>query len=378
MLHTKGKESGKIRGAVLNLACIRILALFSVCSLISTCFSGCGKIGDPLPPIPRAPLTVDELTAMQLGSRIRLEFPLVQPPRAARIARVDVYRLIEPVTAPAGLPEEDFVARASIIGSLPAGSLPQVRATVSFEDSILPSKDAVRYRYAVQMVDRDGRAATLSNYATIEPLVDLALPPANLEAAVSQTEIVVRWIPPQSNSSGTSPANVIGYNLYRRSGDTTLKLNSEPITEALFTDRAFEFGILYAYVVRSLSPRPGNANPLDAIESDPSGELPVTPKDTFPPAAPDSIRIASINGLVSLFWPSNAEPDLAGYNVYRSEDEDLSPELWLKLTPRLHTPTTFRDDKVIVGRRYFYQLSAVDVFGNESARSPTVSEIVNP
>ena len=82
--------------------------------------------------------------------------------------------------------------------------------------------------------------------------------------------------------------------------------------------------------------------------------------------------------MVSLFWPSNAEPDLSGYLIYRSEDEQAPPENWLKLTPRLHTPTTFRDDKVIVGRRYYYRLTAVDIFGNESAPSPVVGETVNP
>jgi endoglucanase len=88
--------------------------------------------------------------------------------------------------------------------------------------------------------------------------------------------------------------------------------------------------------------------------------------------------VASINAIVSLFWPSNSEPDLAGYNIYRSEDESLPPEQWLKLTPRLHTPTTFRDDKVQVGKKYYYQLTAVDTSGNESARSVTISETVNP
>jgi fibronectin type 3 domain-containing protein len=80
--------------------------------------------------------------------------------------------------------------------------------------------------------------------------------------------------------------------------------------------------------------------------------------------------------MVSLFWPLSAEPDVVGYNVYRAEDENVPPEKWVKLNPELHKTASFRDDKVEVGKKYFYQITAVDAYSNESARSETVSETV--
>ena len=210
------------------------------------------------------------------------------------------------------------------------------------------------------------------------PLSELARPPEKLTARVTQFDIEINWEQPQSNESGSAPANIAGYNVYRKAGDAVAKMNPGPITVPKYSDRNFQFGDTYEYFVRALSLPQGSSNPGDAIESNDSQVITVTPKDTFAPARPDSIKVASINAIVSLFWPSNSEPDLAGYNIYRAEDEGVTPEQWLKLTPRLHTPTTFRDDKVQVGKKYYYQLTAVDTSGNESPRSTTISETVNP
>ena len=94
------------------------------------------------------------------------------------------------------------------------------------------------------------------------------------------------------------------------------------------------------------------------------------------PAPPKPVTIASINSIVSLFWPLSAEPDVVGYNIYRTEEESAPPEKWVKINPELHKTASFRDDHAQVGRKYFYQITAVDAFGNESARSETVSETV--
>ena len=354
----------------------------ALCLLISL-LSGCGKIGDPLPPIPRAPLVVNELSVTQQGSRLILSFPMVRPPRAEPLERIDIYRLIEPESAPRGLTEEEFAARATVISTIAGEQVKVGSTTITHLDplDLRQQERGLRYRYAVRMFNRDGRGADFSNYATITPLTELAAAPARPIPTLTQTEIVITWAPPETNENGTRPANIAGYNLYRKIGDNVAKLNAQPLTGTRFVDKSFQFGITYEYFVRSLStqiPSPSNANLNEAIEGNASEALVFTPKDTFAPTAPTSITIASINGQVSLFWPSNPEADLAGYNIYRSEDETAAPDKWIKLNASLHTPTTFRDDRVQVGKRYFYQITALDSAGNESARSETMSETVNP
>lgn len=352
--------------------------LISAFCLLPFGFAGCGKIGDPLPPIPRAPLIVEELTVAQQGTQLVLSFPLVRGRNAPKLQRVDIYRLIESAGDPAGLSQEAFSERAALITSIE--QIPAQTSTITYRDPLDLKTTArnQRYRYAVRLVNGAGQAADFSNYANAEPLLDLSLPPANLSAVQREKEIELSWSPPAANESGTTPANVAGYNLYRRTGESVVKLNSEPLQQPRFIDRNFAFGTSYQYTARALSLLPGNAAVSAAIESNESAPLAHTPKDTFPPAAPGPVTIASIGGIVSLFWPLNQETDVAGYNLYRAEEENTPPEKWIKLNPQLHKTASFRDDRVQVGKQYFYQITAVDIYGNESARSEIKSETVNP
>src|SRR5207253_2117586 len=118
-------------------------------------------------------------------------------------------------------------------------------------------------------------------------------------------------------------------------------LNAEPITTTTFVDTKLQYGVDYLYVTRALSQ---GANGL--IESADSQPLRFTPKDTFPPSTPEPVTIASANGVISLFWPSAPERDVAGYNVYRASSAEVPPDQWIKLTPQPITPVTFRDDRV--------------------------------
>jgi hypothetical protein len=345
---------------------------------VSLGLAACGKVGDPLPPVPKAPLIVNELNAIQRGTSIVLTFPLTRTPRSSRLAQISIYRLIEPADAPLGLSPESFDSRSTIIYQMPGDAISAGTSVISYEDPIaLIQQGPSRLRYAVRLVTRNGVAADLSNYAVITPVTAIAKPPANVRAAVTQNDISVTWSAPAANELGDAAANVAGYNIYRKSDSGLVKLNPQPLAETTYSDRTFAFGTRYEYLVRALSLLPGETL-ATAIESNDSETAGVVPKDTFPPVAPESIKIASINGIVSMFWPSNPEPDLAGYLLYRSEDGNAPPERWLKLTPRVHTPTTFRDEKVIVGKTYYYQISAIDSSGNEGPRSVAVAETVNP
>ena len=343
---------------------------FAFCLLI---FTACGKVGDPLPPIPKAPLIVSELAATQQGTSIILSFPVAKETRTDKLKRVDIYRLIESVNAPAGITAEAYAARAALLASLPAEQLPTNVSVVTYVDPIdfKIANDQTRFRYAVRLVNLDDRAADLSNYASLTPLSTVAEPPLGLQATVTQTQVEITWQPPAANLNGSQPANVLGYNLYRRADKQLMLVNKTPLTEPRYVEKQFQFGTTYDYIVRALSlPRAG-APLSEIIESNESLPLTVTPKDTFPPTAPTSISIASRGGIISLFWPPNAEPDVVGYNVYRSEDE----QSWTKITARPITTITFGDRQVQIGKRYFYQIAAVDNAGNESPRSETKSEI---
>ncbi|MFN0085316.1 MAG: fibronectin type III domain-containing protein [Blastocatellia bacterium] len=342
--------------------------------------AGCGKIGDPLPPIPRASLLIEELRVDQQGTLLQLSFPFSRTPRAARVQRLDIYRVTEALDDPMGVTAESFATRASLIAAVPVEQLLLRDSAILFTDPLDLKTIArnIRYRYAVRLINTNGQAADLSNYAVIRPLFDLAVPPGRPRAMQREKEIEITWAPPAVNESGTEPANAAAYHLYRRAGGEFVRINPEPLLTPRFVDREFQFGASYEYAVSALSHPLNDANLANAIESNRSELLAYTPKDVFPPAAPTSVTIASINSSVSLFWPLNTEPDVEGYNIYRSEDESAPPAQWIRLNPTLHKTASFRDDRVLAGKKYAYQITAVDAYGNESPRSEKVSEIVAP
>jgi fibronectin type 3 domain-containing protein len=190
---------------------------------------------------------------------------------------------------------------------------------------------------------------------------------------------VISWDDPKTNENGTSPANAVAYNIYRSlENGSWIKLNDEPVEGSHYQDTRFEFGKKYQYMVRALSTLSADTSVNNAIESNGSKPITVSAEDTFSPTAPAPITIASIGGLVSLYWPLNSEPDVAGYNIYRSDVDQATAEKWVKINQQLHKTASFRDDKVEVGKQYYYQITAVDIYGNESERSETKSETVNP
>ena len=109
----------------------------------------------------------------------------------------------------------------------------------------------------------------------------------------------------------------------------------------------------------------------------PALRLAVTVMERFPKPLPRmDLTVAAAPGRLSIFFPANPEPDIAGYNIYRSSDPDLPKDSWSKLNSALLTRTTFQDEKVESGRRYYYYLTAVDLAGNVSPFSEVVSETV--
>ncbi len=70
---------------------------------------------------------------------------------------------------------------------------------------------------------------------------------------------------------------------------------------------------------------------------------------------------------ITIDWNNNIEPDLAGYNVYRSSQAG-GPYSLMNLSG-LVLNSVYADDGVPFGVPYYYVITAVDVAGNESAYS---------
>ncbi len=86
--------------------------------------------------------------------------------------------------------------------------------------------------------------------------------------------------------------------------------------------------------------------------------------DTAPPAIPTGFNCCAEDLVSKLSWEANVvDDDLAGYLIYRT----ACNQTW-QLTPEPITNTRFVDPVPFSGPT-LYEISAVDINGNESARA---------
>ena len=306
------------------------------------------------------------------------------PPRNApdgsvqSIRRVDVYRVAEKPRAPLPMTEEEFATRATMIGSVTYDEIKKAGDTLTYTDLLELAGEPARLRYAIRYVNGAGQSAAFSNFYLMEPAAKVANPPVIIKTGkeYSETANTITWEAPRTNSDGSTPVNLLGYNIYRtdaaKPGASPNSLNQEPITATQYEDRTFKFGEKYIYVVRSVS-LGTEGRPVESLDSN---FLQLAPFDDYAPAAPEKPSVGPAPGRLSIFWVANSESDLAGYYLYRSTDPNLAKDKWTKLTGALYTKTTFTDENVETGKTYYYYVVAVDKTGNVSAKSEVVSDTV--
>ncbi len=141
----------------------------------------------------------------------------------------------------------------------------------------------------------------------------------------------------------------------------------DPIAEGVvpseYTDGTVTVGTTYYYVV--------TASDVNDNESDPSGEATATAVDLTAPAPPTGLVAFGFDGEVILYWDDNTEPDLAAYNVMRSETQG-GP---YATVAEGVGDSSWPDGTVVNGTTYYYVVTAVDVNTNESDPSAEVEVV---
>ncbi|MCA1643513.1 MAG: fibronectin type III domain-containing protein [Acidobacteria bacterium] len=345
-------RAGRARFTELTLLVCAAVALANIFS------AGCGKRRPPQPPAESVPQRTELLSGAQRGNRVI----------------VDVYRVAERTNDPLPLTEEEFAQRATLIGSVTYEEIRRSNETLTYADE-LTLTEPVRLRYAVRYVNAAGQRAAFSNFLLIEPASTVSQPPTLSEVSnPAENTVRVSWQAPAANVDGSTPVNLLGYNVYRTERSQTepsqTPLNPAPLTRTEFNDQNFKFGETYVYTVRAVSLGTAGAQ----VESLNSNTLSITPRDTFAPSAPTGLSINASPQRISLFFAANPERDVVGYNVFRSTDPNLARDQWRRLTRSPTDRTTYNDDAVEPGVRYYYYVTAFDAAGNTSPPSEVVSD----
>ncbi|MCW5960403.1 MAG: hypothetical protein KIS76_09590 [Pyrinomonadaceae bacterium] len=364
MLNSLNQRIFKHRKAVLMLYLLYALTGLS-----------CGKRMPPLPPVDRVPQRA-QIGAVQRGDSVFITWDM--PARNAsdssvlNVDRVDIYRYAEPLSETRALTEGDFAAKSTVIASLKLSQADFGLKSKTYTDKLQFAGQAVRLIYAVRFVNSSGQKAAFSNFLLVEPASNVALAPSDVKVNLTESAVILKWDAPTANVDQTSPPNIIGYNIYRKSKaeEKPAKINARPVEGEQYSDETFGFDTTYEYFIRTVS----LAADGETVESAETESVVIEPKDIFAPSAPGSITIAAAPNVMSIFFATNPESDIAGYQIFRSTDRDIPLQNWTKMTPELLKTNTFQDKTVRSGTRYYYYILAVDKNGNISAPSEIIVE----
>lgn len=301
----------------------------------------CGYTGDILPPALNLPARATDMVAQEHAGNIVVGFVIPRMTTEGLLLRHPPQIDFRIGPAPADPNDVNgWAARATRIPSTGTGHLetpvaPWINQTVAM---------------SVRLLNNRGKDAGWSPLVRLSVVPPLA-PPSNLAAEPQPAGVRIKW---------NSPAPKFRV---MRHGPDAPNFTQIATADKPEYDDPVEFGKEYTYTVQAFAPT-GDGT----AESDLSAPVTIVPKDIFPPAAPVGLTFILGGKTVELTWTRNTEPDLAGYRIYRSFENN--PFDRIKETQE---STSYSDRNIEPGKHYRYAVSAVDRSGNESKLSEPVT-----
>lgn len=304
-------------------------------------FSGCGYIGDPLPPALNIASPIRDLRAIEYGDQLMVAFTI--PPLTTEGL---VLKRVGTVDLRIGIGPDPFKIEkwADAAHKLPVSAVAQT-GPVEVEIPVggWTGKEVV---IGARVVNPKGRASAWSNVVAVKVVSPVPVP-TGIKAESAQQGAKLSWSSPEHS-----------FRVFRKgpADKEPVLLGSTETPE--YTDATAQFGTTYQYQIQALE---------DKAESVISAPASLTPADTFPPAAPTGLTAVPGIGSIELVWERNTEPDLRGYRVYRAPEGGQ----FQVVAPMVDTPA-YSDHQIESGKKYRYAVSAIDQAGNESPKSAAV------
>jgi hypothetical protein len=302
--------------------------------------SGCGVVGDILPPALNLPMRATDLTALEHGKAIDISFKMPANTTEGQVIRHPPQ--IDVRIGPAPDDPNDVNGWAA--------HATRIRTTQPSAET--PTAPWVNQKVAISvrlLNDRgkDAGWAPLLILVVIPPLET----PKDLVATSQPAGVHLQWVSPAPK-----------FRVFRHSL-TGPGYEQIATTEKPEYDDNVDFGKEYTYYVQAVAPA-GDGT----AESDDSAQKAFTPKDEFPPAAPTGLQFILGGKTVELTWTHNTEPDMVGYRVYRAFENNPFERI-----QDTQESTSYSDHNIEPGKHYRYAVTAVDRAGNESPRSEPVT-----
>ena len=309
--------------------------------------TGCGYVGDPLPPALRIPARVTDLQAAQQEDRIAVHFTVPELTTDGLPLKLGKVELLAGPYVQAPFNTEAWTAGAKALDTS------TVKPGPASVELTFPAWNGQEVFFRVRVLSDRGKDGGWSDFAILRVIAPLRKPEALKPEATAQG-VKLTWAGPRE------PAGVT-FRIQRREGKGVLAEVARA-TGYEWVDTQTRYGETYEYSVQSLMTADGAR--AESAASDPVSIVSV---DRFPPAVPVGLTALAGPSSIELSWEPNSEADFAGYFVYRA----ASGGGLERLAGPLSAPT-FSDQGARPATAYKYAVSAVDQTGNQSERSATV------
>ena len=313
-------------------------------ALVAILTTGCGYMGEPMPPALRRPVNVTDLAAAEHGRNIVIHFTIPKiTTEGLAIKGPEDIELRVGAEGPNGFHIDEWAQSSDRVPDV-SQSTPIAEAKV----------DAAKYVgktvvVGVRVHGPTGKDAGWSNLVPVQVVPPLPKP-IGLEAKDAPDAVDLEW-------HAAAPE----FRVFRKTSDTPDWSQLGTSMKPSYMDSTIDYGKVYQYYVQSID-KAGDKY----AESDESDPLVIKPVDTFPPAVPAGLSALAGTQNIELVWDRNTEKDFASYRVYRNGQ---------KIAENLTAPA-YSDKAVQPGMTYRYQVSAVDTAGNESAKSAPVESVI--
>ena len=372
--------------------------------------SGCASQGPLMPPSLQLPKPVERLTAERVGDVVTLSW--VTPAtttdgakiKGAMVARVCVDG--QPTASPGigtapGKPGKHGKKASPAALSQSCNAVLQLPVTPGASKASAPlpaglaSGPPRAIAYAIELVSAKGKSAGPSAPVL---LAGGAAPQATgpLQISGRRASVAIEWQPDLTHGTAVelkrtliaTPAGAVGDAPKGKQPKSAMPFSStakEPTKEVVLRvdpsakdvggtiDTTVRDGDTYTYVAQRVATLTFGGQTLE-LRSLPSPVVTFAYRDVFPPKAPTGLVLIPGGGFgeppaIDLSWDASFEPDVIGYNIYRSIGAAFD-----KLNSEPIAVPAFRDTHVQPGQQYSYRVTAIDKRQNESAPGATATE----
>jgi len=354
--------------------------------LLAAVVAGCGKKGNPLPPLRPVPARIADFTATRTAGEVELRFTVpaanLDGSTPVAIDRVDIYAVRAAAGQTPSAAGQIAADQRNLIESLPVRRpLPGDRPGPDTSVSVLVPAPGDMATHIDRTAEAEHAGVTAIFYVAVPvvgtgrgrsgpptPVANVPLgplPAAPGDVAVSHDEATLRL-------SWTPAAEGHAFRVFRAlvDGDgrpAVRPMTPDPVTTSEVT-APVEFGQQVCFVVQAVE-----VAGAVSVAGAPTDRVCTTPVDRYPPPVPAGLRVVQEGAAVTVLWDGVDAPDLAGYIVLRGAGAAVD------MVPLMREPlkaTVYRDTTAVAGATYSYAVYSVDAAPAANASAMSARETI--